>query len=157
MAGSGSRSRGSGRGAGSKVGPEQRAIATAMKKAVRSKNIQATRILQKMAAKDGYEGDVRGLTSGRVMTLNRWSRLPLQRQRGNEMSANKSRDLAFDRGPSRRLINAAMDAAAAGRVSSRRLDRVLRASGNDYGAINQGYDRAVTRARGQQRSRRARP
>lgn len=156
MAGSGNRSTGSGRGAGAKVSAEQRAIATAMKKAVRSKNVQATRILQKMAAKDGHGGSVKSLTTGGRMASNRWIPNPLNRQRGNEMSAERGRDLAYDRGPSRRLIRAAVEAVAAGRVSNRRLDLVLQASGNDYMTLNQGYEKAVARARTQQQQRRAR-
>lgn len=134
---------------GVKVTQEQRAIATAMKKSVRSKNIQASRILMKMAARDGHGGDIRGLTST-VASNGRggWKAVPTRNQRGNQMSAEKSKDLMLDRAPSRRLVRAAIDAADAGRVSQRRLNAVLKASGIDYMAINQGYWRAVDSAKG---------
>lgn len=131
-----------------KVTEEQRAIATAMKKAVRSKNVQASRILMKMAALDGHAGDVRGLTSTVASNgKGGWRPVPTRNQRGNQMSAEKNKELMFDRAPSRRLMQAAMNAVDAGRVSQRRLDAVLRASGIDYMAINQGYWRAVDQAK----------
>ena len=154
MAGNGGRGGASRAAGGVRVSAAQRAIATAMKKAVASKNVQATRILQKMAAKAGHNGSIKELTTGGQMMLNRWTPKPLSRQRGNAMSAERSRDLSFNRAPSRRLIRAAMDAASAGLVSQRRLDRVLRASGSDYMTVNQGYDRAVARARAMQGRRR---
>ena len=132
-------------------GNQQRQIATQMKKNVRSKNIQATRILQRMAAKDGHEGDVKGLTSQRSMSGNKWSR----RNKGNDLAASKSRDLMLDRAPSPALVKAAMAAASAGRVSQRRLDAVLKASGSDYMSVNRGYDRAISRARAEQAKRRS--
>jgi hypothetical protein len=134
-----------------KVSAEQRAIATKMKKSVASKNVQATRILQKMAAKDGYAGSVRDLTAGRTMagSTGRWS----DTGRGNNMSATRSRDMMINRSPSPALITAAVSAASAGRVSQRRLDAVLKASGSDYGTINKGYDKAVSTAKSSLRAR----
>ena len=135
-----------------KVSRSQRAIATRMKKAVASKNVQATRILQKMAARDGYSGDVKELTAQRILSGNRWTR----GKKGNTLSATKSKDLMLNRAPSPALVSAAVSAASAGRVSRRRLDAVLKASGADYMSINRGYDRAVSQARQSLRSRRNR-
>lgn len=130
---------------------QQRQIATQMKKDVRSKNVQATRILQRMAAKDGHAGDIKSLTSQGYMIGNKWSR----RNKGNDLAAIKSRDLMLDRAPSFALVKAAMTAASAGRVSQRRLDAVLKASGSDYGSINRGYDRAISRSKSEQIKRRS--
>lgn len=132
-------------------GNQQRQIATQMKKDVRSKNVQATRILQRMAAKDGHGGDVKSLTSQGYMVGNKWSR----RNKGNDLAASKSRDLMLDRAPSPALVKAAMTAVSAGRVSRRRLDAVLKASGTDYMSVNRGYDRAIGRARAEQIKRRS--
>lgn len=154
MAGNGSRAGATRSAGGLKVSPAQRAIATEMKKAVASKNVQATRILQKMAARDGHGGDIRSLTQTGQLNLNKWSALPLNRQRGNAMSAERSRDMQFNRGPSRRLVRATMAAADAGFISQRRLDAVLNASGVDYFSVNKGYWRAVDRARAKQGQRR---
>ena len=137
-----------------KVTPEQRATATQMKKEVRSKNIQATRILQKMVARYDHAGSVKGLTATTSRMLNKTSTAPLRNQRGNEMSATKSKDLWSDRAPTRRLMNAAMDEVATGRLSNKRLDTVFKAAGLDYGSLNQGYHRAVDKAKAKQRSRR---
>lgn len=133
-------------------GDQQRQIATQMKKDVRSKNVQATRILQRMAARDGHGGDVKSLTSQRSMSGNKWS----QRNKGNELAADRSRELMFDHAPTRALVNAATTAASRGRVSQRRLDVVLKASGSDYMSVNRGYDRAVSRAKAAQSKRRSR-
>jgi len=128
----------------------QQQIATQMKKNARKKNVQATRILQKMAAKDGHGGSVKDLTQGRALGSNRWSRT----NKGNDMAASRSRDLMLDHAPSKGLQNAALNAASRGVVSRRRVDRVFRAAGLDYMGVNQGYDRAVRQAKAAQSKRR---
>jgi hypothetical protein len=91
---------------GVKVSAEQRAIATAYKKQINSRNIRATRAMLRAVAKDqGYTGKdaIRRLTQ----TLDRGysggplggmaKPLPLNRQRGNAYSARKSRELGLNR------------------------------------------------------------
>jgi len=91
---------------GVKVSAEQRAIATAFKKQINSRNIRATRAMLRAVAKDqGYTGKdaIRRLTQ----TLDRGysggplggmaKPLPLNRQRGNAYSARKSRELGLNR------------------------------------------------------------
>ena len=136
--------------------PSQREIASTLKKAVRSKNIQATRILQRMAALDGHGGSVRSLTQSGSMHLGKWTANPLRKQRGNQYSAEKDKDLVFDRGASRKLITAAMRSVSAGRVSQRRFDAVMKAAGLDYMGLNQAYERAILKAKSQHGSRRRR-
>jgi hypothetical protein len=156
MAGNGSRGGAirAGSRSGVKVSAEQRAIATEMKKAIQRKNVQATRILQRIAAKDGHGGDVRSLTASGSRHLNRWETAPMNRQRGNAMSAERNRDLSFNRRPSRRLVTAALQAVEAGRSTFGRVDRVLKASGVDYMGLNSGYERALATARSRQAARR---
>jgi len=128
----------------------QKQIATELKKSVRTKNIQATRILQKMAAKDGHSGDIKSLTTRRQNSSNRWS----MTNRGNNLAARRSRDLMLDRAPSDALVNAAVGAASRGRVSQRRLSAVLKASGVDYGSYNKAYDKALGKSKVSQAKRR---
>ena len=105
--------------AGAKVSAEQRAIATAYKKRVNSRNILATRTLQRsVAAKHGLHGKyaIRDLTrtmdapysTASFMGTGRMAQpLPLRQQRGNPYSASRSKELGLNRGPTNTLWQSA--------------------------------------------------
>lgn len=115
-----------------KVSPEQRAIATEYKKRVQSANVRAARAMQREAAKQlGYgtdKGAIKRLTEtydrafsyGTMMGGGKNAKpLPLRQQRGNAFTAQKSKELGFNR----RFSDATWSA-----IKGKRMDRAFAVS-----------------------------